>query len=269
MYLLQLKWSKQLLSNEQQHWTLKYGLFMTKIKNISLNVSVFNSISVLTLTVFKIYCKYNKTTLQSQSGNILGNEKLLIIVSIAHYIGGVILCLIAIEINNGENGLLYDLIIILDGFIIAIPFCILSFVSQKFHDNLGVRDEIRGIAIIFAIGVLGFVVGGVVSKDTIVRSQGSYAWVAFISLSIVGRLLFVRRLNEYLDTNVNNTNAMAQILRNLSVSVHREQKSAERSGNMDMSPKVKTVQFSDVLKCEEGFKIFANHLLKEYSVLSI
>lgn len=104
--------------------------------------------------------------------NVLGNDKLLIIISISHYIGGVILCLIAIEINNGENGLLYDLIIILDGAIIAIPFCILSFVSQKFHDNLGVRDEIRGMAIIFVVGVLGFVSGAFISKNTILRSQG-------------------------------------------------------------------------------------------------
>ena len=149
MYLLQLKWSKQLLSNEQQHWTLKYGLCL------------ISNINKMTYSNHIIY-----------TGNILGNEKLLIIISIVHYIGGVILCLIAIEINNGENGLLYDLIIILDGLIIAIPFCILSFVSQKFHDNLGVRDEIRGIAIIFAVGVLGFILGGVITKNTIVRSQG-------------------------------------------------------------------------------------------------
>lgn len=243
----------------------------TKIRFVQTKIKISYPLCICILTVLTLAPSQNILQTQENhiqlynkyTGNILGNEKLLIIVSIAHYIGGVILCLIAIEVNNGENGLAYDAIIILDGLIIAIPFCILSFVSQKFHDNLGVRDEIRGIAIIFALGVLGFVIGGVVSKDTILRSQGSYAWVAFISLSIVGRLLFVRRLNEYLDTNVNNTNAMATILRNLSVSVHREQKSGGSPDTME-----KSVQFADVLRCEEGFKIFANHLLKEYSVLS-
>lgn len=58
---------------------------------------------------------------------------------------------------------------------------------------------------------------------------------------------------------------MAEIIRNLSVSAHTQQNSTEKSGNHRES---NPIQFADVLKCEEGFKIFANHLLKEYSVLS-
>ena len=102
----------------------------------------------------------------------MGNEKLLIIISILHYIVGVTLSLIVIEMSYGENSSAYDLIIIIDGLIIAIPFCILSFYSQRFHDSLGVRDEIRGIAIIFFIGALGIFSGAFISKNTILRSQG-------------------------------------------------------------------------------------------------
>eukprot|EP01084_Bolivina_argentea_P184165 317680_1 len=205
VYLLQLKWSKQLLSNQDQHWTIKYG-------------------------------------------NILGNDKLLIIISIIHYISGVIITLITIEVTGGENNIYYDLIILLDALIIVIPFCILSFVSQKFHDNIGIRDEIRGVAIMIGIGLFGLIIGAIISKDTIIRSQGSYALTAVVQLCIVLRLLYVKQLQIYVNTNINKNAALR--MRSVSVANKDEKKA----------------HFDDVLKSEEGFKIFANHLLKEYSV---
>ena len=105
------------------------------------------------------------------SAKILGNDKLLIVIAIIHYVGGCILCWIVIE-DDAENELAYDLIIVLDGLLLLIPFCILSIVSQRFHDSIGIRDEIRDIAIIFMLGLLGLALGAFISDDTIVRSQG-------------------------------------------------------------------------------------------------
>ena len=93
-------------------------------------------------------------------------------------------------------------------------------------------------------------------------NAGSYGWQALISLCIILRLLYVKQLKDYLDTEVNNASVMMRALR--SISKHRETDSTET----DMK-QGKNAHFSDVLKDEEGFKIFANHLLKEYSVLSV
>eukprot|EP00485_Elphidium_margaritaceum_P001547 CAMPEP_0202687394 /NCGR_PEP_ID=MMETSP1385-20130828/3080_1 /ASSEMBLY_ACC=CAM_ASM_000861 /TAXON_ID=933848 /ORGANISM="Elphidium margaritaceum" /LENGTH=409 /DNA_ID=CAMNT_0049342177 /DNA_START=570 /DNA_END=1799 /DNA_ORIENTATION=+ len=160
---------------------------------------------------------------------------------------------------------MYDLVILIDAFIFVVPFCVLSYISQKFHDNFGLRDEIKTCVIIFAVGVVIFIAGYFLllqwvpsPADTILRSQGSYALQTIVAVLLVMRVLYVPRLYEHL----HKVNAAPKLRLRLA-----SRHSDDRPNNDAVAPAGPALpKLTDVLKCEEGFKLFADHLLKEYSV---
>ena len=75
----------------------------------------------------------------------------------------------------------------------------------------------------------------------------------------MSRLVYVNGLQQRI--NPSHSTMLSNIVRSLSVTSRPNQ-------NKNGVEETKSVQLFEILNHEEGFKLFANHLLKEFSVLS-